>query len=112
MGDEHDKLTEDVTLVDDSPEVAKHDEPAAEVADVDDNDDAADDAAPEVNPHAAALVLDATQTALLKKLCDHYGVAHHGDVAATTKALGELTGHSQLGATALIKELAEKSGHR
>lgn len=106
-----DKLVDAVPASESPSEMDFADAPADDAA-----DDASDDAM-EVNPHAAAAPLpsesqfDAKTLDLLKKLCEHYGVVHHGDVHATAKALGELTGHSQLGAAALIHELADKSGH-
>jgi hypothetical protein len=94
-------------------EPAQFDPPAAVPGDVA-ADDSADDAAPvdEAIVHAAVAEFDAKTLDLLHKLCEHFGVPHHGDVHATARALGEFTGHSLLDTKTLIHELAEKSGHR
>lgn len=55
---------------------------------------------------------DAKTLELLDKLCAHFGVPQTGDVAQTTQALGELTGHAGLSPEALIHELADLTGHR
>lgn len=55
---------------------------------------------------------DAKTLELLDKLCAHFGVPQTGDVAQTTQALSELTGHAGLSPEALIHELADLTGHR